>query len=62
MFYTSCGAPTEWIDEHDVMLWERVVSRGYAWDSIAEKLNLNHENSGERSERGRRLVASLLEI
>lgn len=62
----------EWTDEHAMlMLSEMIVSdvfsfkkgsvgQGDAWDSITEKVN--HENSGQRSERRRWLVVSLLKI
>lgn len=62
----------EWTDEHDMlMLSEMIVSdvfsfkkgsvrQGDAWDSIAEKVN--HANLGQRSERRRWLVVSLLKI
>ena len=51
VFYTLCRAPMERTDEHDVLMLRKMVvsdvfslkkgsvSRGDAWDSIAEKLN-----------------------
>ena len=55
----------DWIDEHGLlMLREMVVSgifsREGVWDSIAEKLN--HENSGQRSEKRWQLGVSSLKI